>query len=86
VLVHNLCKQQLVAGRKDGWNAKVSVGGEANHSLEHAHIFWKNQKLASIDTSGNIIAGNLPQKGLLFVKKNFGDIATGIKYWYNLIP
>ena len=55
VLVHNKCKQELVAEDENGWNAKVSVGGELHHKTPHAHINWKNQKLASVDATGNIL-------------------------------
>ena len=90
VLVHNDCKQQLVAGNKDDWNATVSVGGEPNHQVGHAHINKKRLKLASVDSNGNILvisrkikAGD--KKRLLdFIKDNLDDIAKGIDKWYYL--
>lgn len=43
VLVHNDCPQRLVAGTKDGWNARVSDGGKDDHAPPHAHIFYKKR-------------------------------------------
>ncbi len=83
VLVHNYCKQQIVAGNRNGYNAKVSVGGEQIHKLPHAHIFWKHIKLASVDSMGNVLIGHLDSKGLAFVKKNLELIAKGIAEFYN---
>ncbi len=87
VLVHNLCKQELVAGDENGWNAKVSVGGEANHKTPHAHINWKNQKLAPVDSNGKILVQSKMDRGtrqkmLRFIKNNMEDIANGIKKFY----
>lgn len=82
VLVHNRCTQKLVAGDKGNWNARVSIGGEQNHAMGHAHIFWKNENLASINKLGNVIAGNLPSKGTRFAQDNLDKIATGIDKWY----
>ena len=82
ILVHNLCTQKLVAGDKGNWNARVSIGGEQNHAMGHAHVFWKNENLASVDRLGNIIAGDLPSKGIRFVQSNLDKIAAGIDKWY----
>ena len=87
VLVHNLCKQKLVAGSEDGWNAKVSVGGETNHKTPHAHVNWKNQKLASVDVDGNILVESKMNKSMQrkmykFIQKNIKDISAGIKKYY----
>lgn len=87
VLVHNMCKQEIVAGDENGWNAKVSVGGEVNHKTPHAHINWKNQKLASVDNKGNILVQskmnkNTQRKMLRFIKDNMEDIVQGINKWY----
>ena len=82
VLVHNDCPQQLVAGNKQEWNARVSVGGETNHAMGHAHVFWKHQKLASVNTKGEILVGHLPKKGVKFVQNNMLQIAKGIEKWY----
>ena len=87
VLVHNKCKQEIVAGDENGWNAKVSVGGEVNHKTPHAHINWKNQKLASIDAQGKILVQskmnkNTQRKMLRFIKDNIEDIIEGINKWY----
>ena len=85
VLVHNGCKQQLVAGDKKGWNARVSVGGEANHATPHAHVFFKNQKLASVDESGNILVESFGKQkgGIKFIRDNIDKIAQGIKKWWH---
>lgn len=87
VLVHNLCKQKLVAGSEDSWNAKVSVGGETNHKTPHAHVNWKNQKLASVDVDGNILVESKMNKSMQrkmykFIQKNIKDISAGIKKYY----
>ena len=83
VLEHNLCKQQKVAGNNDGWNAKVSVGGEANHmNSPHAHIFYKHDKIASVNEFGGVIAGKLNKAGRRFVKEALPQIADGIKRWW----
>lgn len=83
VLAHNLCKQQKVAGQNDGYNAKVSVGGETNHpNSPHAHIYWKYKKLASVDETGNIMAGTLDKRGRSFVRNNITQIAKGINLWW----
>ena len=81
VLVHNAC-QQRVAGTKDGYNAKVSVGGEPKHR-PHAHIYWKNTRLASVDINGNITDGALDKAGREFVHNNIEAIAEGINKWWN---
>ena len=83
VLVHNLCKQEVVASDpKSALTAKVSVGGESRH-VPHAHIFNKNVKIASVDVEGKVIAGSLDRAGKRFVKKNLPQIADGInKWWY----
>ena len=78
LLVHNLCKQELVAGDKNGFNAKVSVGGEPKHR-PHAHIF----KIASVDIFGNVTDGKLNKAGRTFVKENLDKIANGIEIWWN---
>ena len=82
LLVHNLCKQELVAGDKNGFNAKVSVGGEPKHR-PHAHIFKKNEKIASVDIFGNVTDGKLNKAGRTFVKENLDKIANGIEIWWN---
>ena len=87
VLVHNMCKQEIVAGNEDGWNAKVSVGGEANHKTPHAHVNWKNQKLASVDVNGNILVESKMNKSVQrkmykFIKGNIKEISAGIKKFY----
>ena len=84
ILVHNYCKQELVAGDKSGWNAKVSVGGETRHpNTPHAHINYKTIKMASVNSVGEIIVGNLDKSGMKFVKKSIAQIAEGIeKWWY----
>ena len=84
ILVHNLCKQQLVAGNKKGWNARVSVGGEPNHATPHAHIFFKNQKLASVSESGEMLVGNFGKLkgGTRFIADNLDEIAKGIQKWW----
>lgn len=81
VLVHNQC-QQRVAGTREGYNAKVSVGGELKHR-PHAHIFWNNTKIASVDSLGNVTDGFLDKAGRDFVKQHLDEIAEGIsKWWY----
>ena len=82
LLVHILCKQELVAGDKNGLNAKVSVGGEPKH-IPHAHIFTKNEKIASVDIWGNVTDGKLNKAGRTFVKENLDKIANGIEIWWN---
>ncbi len=82
LLVHNLCKQELVAGDKNGFNAKVSVGGEPKHR-PHAHIFKKNEKIASVDIFGNVTDGKLNKAGRTFVKEDLDKIANGIEIWWN---
>lgn len=83
VLVHNNCKQQKVAGSKDGYNAKVSVGGETKHpNSPHAHIFRKREKLASVDEQGNVMSGSLDKHGRDFVSDNLAEIACGIGGWW----
>ena len=82
LLAHNLCKQELVAGDKNGFNAKVSVGGEPKHR-PHAHIFKKNEKIASVDIFGNVTDGKLNKAGRTFVKENLDKIANGIEIWWN---
>lgn len=84
ILVHNLCKQQIVAGDKKGWSARVSVGGETKHATPHAHIFFKNQKLASVSESGNVIVESFGKLkgGTKFIKNNLDEIAKGIQKWW----
>ncbi len=87
ILAHNLCKQEIVAGNENGWNARVSVGGEINHKTPHAHINWKNQKLASVDMNGKILvqskmSKSVQRKMTRFIKDNLTDIAQGILGWY----
>ena len=84
VLVHNNCKQQLVAGDKNGWNARVSVGGMGDHNPPHAHIFFKNQKLASVTENGTYLAESFGKlkDGFKYVKKNLPAIAEGIRTWW----
>lgn len=84
MLVHNSCKQQLVAGDKNGWNARVSVGGMNDHNPPHAHIFFKNNKLASVTEKGTYLAKSFGKLkgGEAFVKKNLSDIAKGITKWW----
>ncbi|MGM9669458.1 MAG: polymorphic toxin-type HINT domain-containing protein [Faecousia sp.] len=84
VLVHNDCPQRLVAGEKTGWNARVSDGGQGDHAPPHAHIFFKNEKIASVDINGNISRGlaKLGRKGLAFVNENMEQILEGIKRWW----
>ena len=84
ILVHNGCKQQLVAGDKKGWNARVSVGGEANHATPHAHIFFKDQKLASVSEAGKNIVQSFGEikGGPKFIANNLDDIAKGIQTWW----
>ena len=84
VLVHNGCKQQLVAGNKNGWNARVSVGGEVNPATPHAHIFFKNQKLASVSEKGEILVESFGKikGGPKFIAQNIDDIAKGIQTWW----
>ena len=82
-LVHNECKQKMVAGNKDGYNAKVSVGGETRHPHSpHAHIYQKYTKIASVNAKGEILAGSLDKRGRAFVKDNLSQIAEGIKQWW----
>ena len=83
VLVHNDCKQQLVAGSRDSYSARVSVGGEQRHlNSPHAHVFYKNNKIASVNSKGKIIVGKLDKAGRQFVKKNMNKIAKGIERWW----
>ena len=84
ILVHNRCKQQLVAGNKDGWNARVSVGGMNDHNPPHAHIYYKNNKLASITETGDFLAESFGKLkgGNSFIKKNLPEIAKGIAEWW----
>ena len=84
VLVHNDCPQRLVAGKKDGWNARVSDGGLQDHAPPHAHIYYKEDKLASVDANGNVLKGlkKLGRKGLAFVQDNLDQIAEGIRRWW----
>lgn len=83
ILVHNLCKQQLVAGDKKGGNARVSVGGESRHATPHAHIFFKEEKLASVSESGKILVENFGKHrgGARFIAENLDEIAKGIQKW-----
>lgn len=82
--MHNLCKQEIVAGDKQGWNARVSVGGEPNHP-PHAHIFFKNQKLASVAKTGKILVESFGKQkgGPKFIKDNLDLIAKGIDQWWS---
>ena len=84
ILVHNRCKQQLVAGNKDGWNARVSVGVMNDHNPPHAHIYYKNNKLASITETGDFLAESFGKLkgGNSFIKKNLPEIAKGIAEWW----
>ena len=84
ILVHNLCKQQLVAGNKKGWDARISVGSEPNHATPHAHIFFKNPKLASVSESGEMLVGNFGKLkgGTKFIADNLDEIAKGIQKWW----
>ena len=84
VLVHNSCKQQKVAGNKDSWNARVSVGGMNDHNPPHAHIYYKNNKLASVTGAGEYLKESFGKLkgGYEFVKKNLPAIADGIKTWW----
>lgn len=81
-LVHNLCVQKTVAGDHNGYSARVSVGGEANRHAPHAHIFYKVEKIASVDDMGNILVGKLDRAGKKFVKQNIVQIADGIHKYY----
>lgn len=81
-LVHNLCVQKTVAGDHNGYSARVSVGGEANRHAPHAHIFYKAEKIASVDDMGNILVGKLDRAGKKFVKQNIVQIADGIHKYY----
>ncbi|UKI13215.1 MAG: HINT domain-containing protein [Oscillospiraceae bacterium] len=60
LLVHNLCKQELVAGdKKMVLTQKVSVGGEPKQRPQ-AHIFKKRmKKIASVDIFGNVTDGKI---------------------------
>ena len=84
VLVHNDCPQRLVAGDKNGWNARVSEGGLQDHNPPHAHIFYKNNKLGSVNALGEVIKGadKIGRKGLRFVAENSVNIIAGIKKWW----
>ena len=84
VLVHNDCPQRLVAGDKNGWNARVSHGGLQDHAPPHAHIFLKKKKLASVDADGNVLRGleNLGSKGLKFIRDHLDEISAGIRKWW----
>lgn len=81
-LVHNLCVQKTVAGDHNGYSARVSVGGEVNRHAPHAHIFYKAEKIASVDDMGNILVGKLDRAGKKFVKQNIVQIADGIHKYY----
>ena len=80
--VHNLCVQKTVAGDHNGYSARVSVGGEANRHAPHAHIFYKAEKIASVDDMGNILVGKLDRAGKKFVKQNIVQIADGVHKYY----
>gem|GEM_PF-289106 len=80
VLVHNY--EKVVAGDKRGWNARVAVGGDPNHAMGHAHVYFKNERLVPIDSLGNILDGILDKKGIRFVKENIAAIAKGIAELY----
>ena len=79
----NEIKTYMVAGEKNGWNARVLIGKETDRARKHAHVFLKNQMIAAVDISGKVIEGKLNREGKLFVK-NFGvDIINGILRWRN---
>ena len=84
VLVHNSCKQQLVAGNKSSWNARVSVNGMNDHNPPHAHIFYKSQKMASVTAEGKYLAESFGKmkEGRRFVKENLATIIKGIRTWW----
>ena len=85
VLVHNDCPQRLVAGdKRSGWNARVSDGGQNDHAPPHAHIYFKDEKIASVDAKGNVLRGleNLGSRGLRFIRENYDQISEGIKKWW----
>ena len=83
ILVHNLCKQQTVA--KEGkYSAKVSVGGENNRHVPHAHIFNKYEKIASVDKNGSLLTGSLDRKARVFIKNHLDEISAGIEKYYTL--
>ena len=84
MLVHNSCKQQRVAGNKDSWNARVSVGGMNDHNPPHAQIYYKNDKLASVTGEGEFLNASFGKLkgGYAFVKKNLPAIAEGIRVWW----
>ena len=85
ILVHNDCPHKIVAGDKNGLNARVAIGGDKNHAMPHAHVFFKNNKIGTVNNSGKIIMENFGKiKGVPnFVEKNANKIVAGInKWWY----
>ena len=84
VLVHNRCPQRLVADGQNGWTAKVSENGMADHNPPHAHIFYKKDKIASVTADGQFLNGfdKLGSKGRKFVQRYMDEIAAGIKKWW----
>ena len=85
VLVHNDCPHKRVAGDKNGLNAKVAIGGDKNHSYTpHAHIFFKDEKIGTVNKSAQIIMENFGKiKGVPdFVRKNADKIIAGIDEWW----
>ena len=62
--------------------ADVRKGGDPNHPVGHAHIYYGSDDLASVDMNGKILAGRLSGKALTFLRKNLPNIARGIKELY----
>ena len=75
VLVHNRC----VA--KDGdYQAVVNEFNEKE--APHAHILKNRQRVAVVDSNGNIIKGAKQRGVVQFVSKHKDEIVSGIKKFY----
>ena len=77
VLAHNVC-----VAREGSFRADVKLGGEANHKVGHAHIFEGSNKIASVDATGNVLAGKLKGGTADFVKNHLDEISSGITKFY----
>ena len=77
VLVHNLC-----VAREGKFRADVRLGGDPNHAVGHAHIYYGSDDIASIDINGNVLGGVLKGRARKFVNKYLPQIADGIRKYY----
>ena len=77
LLIHFLIQYLIVR------HARVLIGKETDRARKHAHVFLKNQMIASVDISGKVIEGELNREGKMFVKNFCVDIINEILRWWN---